>query len=326
MKLHKDKDAFSFLIEKIHEKTGYRSDVIEKDYYVVLILEELAKFQEKKELKAYFKGGTALYKALGITNRFSEDIDLSVDTRKLSRTQNEKKLSAATKEYTVLPREKGTGRTNRSEVITTYIYDPITNYDRDDSLQRFGRVKIEATSFTISEPITSMQISPLLYELATDEEKAILENQYEIVPFEIKTITIERIFVDKLFAAEAYFRKSKDKHKAFEAAKHIYDLAVMETHSQITNLLENEDELERLLSIRLTEEKDRLDGIPDILPQDFIFFTQAIKDDNVNKAYDKMLCQYVMRDEYRISYKMVVECLKRIESKLLQNPAWLKFQ
>ena len=82
--------------------------------------------------------------SLKMTNRFSEDIDLSVDTRGMSRTQNDKKLSDATKKYTVLPRESGT--TNRSEVITTYIYEPVTNYDIDDSLQRFGRVKIEATS------------------------------------------------------------------------------------------------------------------------------------------------------------------------------------
>lgn len=42
MKLHEDTNAFRVLINDIHEKTGYRLDVLEKDYYVVLILEELA--------------------------------------------------------------------------------------------------------------------------------------------------------------------------------------------------------------------------------------------------------------------------------------------
>ena len=37
-------------------------------------------------------------------------------------------------------------------------------------------------------------------------------------------VFIERIFVDKLFAAEAYVRQSENEHRAFEAAKHIYDL------------------------------------------------------------------------------------------------------
>lgn len=36
MNLHLDSNAFRVLIEDIHESTGYRSDVLEKDYYVVL--------------------------------------------------------------------------------------------------------------------------------------------------------------------------------------------------------------------------------------------------------------------------------------------------
>ncbi len=71
MKLHLDKDAFRVLIESIHEKTGYRADVLEKDYYVVLMLEELAA-KQAEGLPAYFKGGTALYKALKSTNRFQK--------------------------------------------------------------------------------------------------------------------------------------------------------------------------------------------------------------------------------------------------------------
>lgn len=136
MKLHEDANAFRVLINDIHEKTGYRLDVLEKDYYVVLMLEELAQKQEEG-LPAYFKGGTALYKALYTTNRFSEDIDLSVDTRGYSRTQNDKRLEKATKKYTSLTRDAGQGVTNRSEVIAVYSYKPVTDYDRDDVLQRF---------------------------------------------------------------------------------------------------------------------------------------------------------------------------------------------
>jgi predicted nucleotidyltransferase component of viral defense system len=59
----------------IQEKTEVRADIIEKDYYVTLMLNELAGNQS--ELYAYFKGGTALYKALGSIRRFSEDINLT---------------------------------------------------------------------------------------------------------------------------------------------------------------------------------------------------------------------------------------------------------
>ena len=46
MKLHLDPNAFRVLIEQIHQQTGYRTDVLEKDYYVTLILEELSERQE----------------------------------------------------------------------------------------------------------------------------------------------------------------------------------------------------------------------------------------------------------------------------------------
>ena len=174
MKLHLDKNAFDVLLEDIHSKTGYRTDVLEKDYYVVLILSELAEMQ-KEGLPAYFKGGTALYKALKTTNRFSEDIDLSIDTRGCSRSQSDKRLERATKKYISLPRDSSQGRTNRSEVIAVYTCDPVTAFDSTDALQRFGKLKIEAASFTISEPVDKLKVSAMLYDLATDEQKQILK-------------------------------------------------------------------------------------------------------------------------------------------------------
>lgn len=182
MRLHQDKDAFRVLLDDLHAKTGYQTDVLEKDYYVVLILKELAGMQ-KDGLPAFFKGGTALYKALKTTNRFSEDIDLSVDTRGCTRSQSDKRLHRATKKYTSLSRDSSQGKTNRSEVISIYTYEPITVYDTDDVLQRFGKLKVEATSFTISEPLEALEVSAILYELASAEQKKILQDIFDVNPF-----------------------------------------------------------------------------------------------------------------------------------------------
>lgn len=134
MKLHLDRAAFRVLIDSIHQRTGYREDVLEKDYYVTLILKELAD-KQINGLPAYFKGGTALYKALKTTNRFSEDIDLSVDVRDAaSRTQSDKRLEEAAKKYSGLNRDRTAGRTNRSEIIAVYTYEPVAAYDADDAL------------------------------------------------------------------------------------------------------------------------------------------------------------------------------------------------
>ena len=135
MNLHLDKNAFRVLLEDVHKRTGYRADVLEKDYYVVMFLKELSDFQSEG-LPAYFKGGTALYKALKMTNRFSEDIDLSVDTRGCSRTQGDKRLEKASKRYASLPRDPELGFSHRSEIMAVYEYEPVTAYDADDELQR----------------------------------------------------------------------------------------------------------------------------------------------------------------------------------------------
>lgn len=321
MKLHEDVNAFRVLINDIHEKTGYRLDVLEKDYYVVLMLEELAQ-KQGEGLPAYFKGGTALYKALHTTNRFSEDIDLSVDTRGCSRTQNDKRLEKATKKYTSLTRDAGQGVTNRSEVIAVYSYKPVTDYDRDDVLQRFGKLKIEATSFTISEPVTSMEVAAMIYELATEEHKKILEEIYDVKPFWVQTITLERIFVDKLFAAEAYVRKAEIKSRAFEAAKHIYDLAVMGKLKQIISLINNEEPLDRLLDIRMKEEIGRLDGVPGLSPKEFTFFEEIKNNKLIINAYETMQRQYVLRDCDRIPYETALKALEDIQQALRKNVAW----
>ena len=286
---------------------------------------ELAQKQEAG-LPAYFKGGTALYKALKTTNRFSEDVDLSVDTRGCSRTQNDKRLEQASKKYSALDRDASSGRTNRSEVISIFTYNPITAYDANDALQRFGKLKIEATSFTISEPTTSLEIAPMLYDLASESEQKILREQYDVKPFFIKTITMERIFIDKLFAAEAYVRRSAEPQRAFEAAKHIYDLAIMIQQPNIQRLLANDLLVKKLLDIRIEEEAGRLDGIPGVMPKEFTFFETAASNDAVRSAYAIMQAQYVLRPEDRVEYDTAMSAMSEIRDKLVQCQAWTKYE
>lgn len=53
MNLHLNKELFKDMIDTLNTRTGISIDIIEKDYYVCLILEELSKKQNK--IKAYFK-------------------------------------------------------------------------------------------------------------------------------------------------------------------------------------------------------------------------------------------------------------------------------
>lgn len=53
-------------------------EIIEKDYWVVWVLKSLFSL-EKMKPHLTFKGGTSLSKAFGLIDRFSEDIDLSIE-------------------------------------------------------------------------------------------------------------------------------------------------------------------------------------------------------------------------------------------------------
>ena len=325
MKLHEDKGVFRQTITTIADRTGYRRDVLEKDYYVVLMLKELSD-KQREGLPAYFKGGTALYKKLKNGKRFSEDIDLSVDTRGCSGSQNKKRLNLATKGYDSLERKENAGVTSKSEVITYYKYDPLVDYDNNDSLNRFGVLMIEATSFTISEPVSEMEVTPLIYDLATEKEREGLRDQFGVEPFSVKTISIERIFIDKLFAAEAYVRKSDDSHRAFDAGKHIYDLSVMMEMLEIQAFMADEKHMKRLLDIRMEEELGRMDGVPGLKPSEFIFFEKADGNKMVEHEYGNMLAVYVFRTEDRIPYVDAVKNLHIIRDKLMQNTVWRDYK
>lgn len=83
--LHKDREQFADAINLVVYKTGLEPQIVEKDYYVTMILKRLA---ERFDF-VVFKGGTSLSKCHRVISRFSEDIDISIDNT-LSQGQKRK--------------------------------------------------------------------------------------------------------------------------------------------------------------------------------------------------------------------------------------------
>lgn len=309
MKLHKDRDAFQALLLIISGKAGIREDIIEKDYYLTLLLSELASWQT--ELPAYFKGGTALYKAIGSLKRFSEDIDLTVEVQDCSKSQGKKRLETAANGYRSLPRTSDkTRETNAKGSITSvYEYQPVTKIDVDDALQRFGYVKVEATSFTVSEPVESLMVAPLLYTEASDEQKVILHDNYDVFPFEVKTIKMERIFADKVLAAEFYYQRQM----LFDVAKHLYDLTLMMKTERIAALLTQQDELLKMLEYKRREEQNRIGSDLAQKPfADFLLFKALETDAKLQATFAEMQRVYVFNDADIIPFEEVIKQISKL--------------
>lgn len=314
MKLHEDKDAFLALLSSIGERTGIREDIIEKDYYVTMLLSELS--EKQNALPAYFKGGTALYKALGDMIRFSEDIDLTVEAKDCSKSQGKVRLEKAANGYTSLPRtaDKERESNKRGSITSVYEYTPVTMVDAADELQRFGYVKVEATSFTISEPFEPMMIAPLLYDKATAEEKKILEEQYGVKRFPINTIRLERIFADKILAAEFYYQREL----YFDVAKHMFDLAIMMEQPQIKILQFKPEILVEMLHYKRMEEQERIGSDLAQKPfSEFCLFAEMRENSKLEAHFMKMQRIYIFDERAMLTYDEAVQRLEKLNDFLL---------
>ena len=315
MNLHQDKDAFEALLSDVSRRTGIRSDIVEKDYYLTLLLWELSEKQES--LPAYFRGGTPLYKSIGRMKCFSEDIDLTVAVQDCSKSQGKKRLETSANGYHTLSRttDKARESNQRGSITSVYEYVPVTAVDSADSLQRFGYVKVEATSFTISEPVEALEVSPLLYSEATGEQRQILESAYGVKPFSVQTIKLERIFADKILAAEFYYQR----RMLFDTAKHLYDLSIMMEQERIRTLLSAPEELTAMLAYKRKEERERIGSDLSEKPfSEFTLFDAVGTDDELAAAFSKMQKIYVFSQRDILSPVRLSESMAALNQTLLQ--------
>lgn len=73
MRLHLDKELFREVIGATAAGLGLPVPIVEKDYYVTMILHQLS----EKAPECVFKGGTSLSKCYHVIDRFSEDIAIA---------------------------------------------------------------------------------------------------------------------------------------------------------------------------------------------------------------------------------------------------------
>ena len=312
MKLHLNKELFRDMIDTLNTKTGVAIDIIEKDYYVCLILEELAKKQN--EIKAYFKGGTAVYKILENMNRFSEDIDLTVKVLpEESNTRNKKRLKESALGYRLEGLEliKEECIDNKGSVTGMYKYTSVYA-DSEIPLQRAGKIQVESTSFTVSEPTEKYYIEPLIYKLANNKEKKILEEQFDVKKIEIEIIKLERMFIDKIFATEFYYIRNM----YMDVSKHLYDISVLFNNDQIQKLLNDKDELNKLIDYKRQEEKVRIGGIDEKTAiKDFSYFKLEFSDSLI-REFENMQNKYVLNDKYKVSINHIKKVLEKMHSEM----------
>lgn len=214
MFLHEDKKQFSHIINRISYQTGRMGKMIEKDYYVTMILRLLS-----SEMPfVVFKGGTSLSKCYKIISRFSEDIDVTVD-QNLSQGQK-KKLK-----YGIVDaiQQMGLEILNLNETRSRRDYNRyIVAYESvlpklNETVQPV--IYLETSFTTIAFPTVIMPVDSMIGDMLKAEAPELLK-RYDLNAFCMKVQGLDRTLADKVFAVCDYYLQNRvRKH-----SRHLYDI------------------------------------------------------------------------------------------------------
>lgn len=219
MLLHNDKELFREVVISTAEELGLVVPIVEKDYYVTMILKKLS--MECPE--CVFKGGTSLSKCHHVINRFSEDIDitfsntLSQGMRKHLKNDTIAGISDVL-EMPILDWENA--RSRRDYNCYTFSYDPIEGYVTEGRL--IQGVKMEVSLASLSFPIVKLPVENYVYQYLMKENMDIVD-EYSLHPFVMNVQGIDRTLADKVFAICDYYLQGKTKRYS----RHIYDIHML---------------------------------------------------------------------------------------------------
>jgi hypothetical protein len=221
MYLHTNKNDFKeLIIATAFHTPGLQNHQVEKDYYVSLFLKELSKLENNIEI--VFKGGTSLSKCYDVIDRFSEDIDLTI---KFPNVKAGRGLRKRLKETIIATIDKLGMKFLNPDVVQSdrdFNYYEI-EFERlfDSTPEMIPHIKIETISvykpYHCIKKHVSNYITKYLFEL---EEGPDLINAYDLETFEMSIQSIDRTFIDKLFAICDYHLEKKYERYS----RHIYDV------------------------------------------------------------------------------------------------------
>lgn len=217
------------IIETVARELGRSEQMVEKDTIQSMFLFELA----KSELPFVFKGGTSLSKAYNLIDRFSEDIDLSMNRRP---TQSERVKS---KELIIeIAENLGLVLLNSEEIKSRYDYNKyVFKYDSLFSVIPL-EIIIETSYYQSVYPVDKHAVGSFVGRFCLDRN-IILPVPFEAAEVMMNVQSVERTFVDKVFAVCDY----KIQNMQDRDSRHLYDIC------KLLREVELNEELDKLIDM-----------------------------------------------------------------------------
>ena len=304
MNLYENKSYFQELIQQTADYFNMRLPIIEKDYFVVLLLKRA--FENVNGL--VFKGGTSLSKCQKIISRFSEDIDLTLDIEHSSQSFKRNSL----RQLIELCDETPFTLINKNlRLLHTHANYNCFNIDYSVlNLTNLFNMNIKMEMVYLSKCYLSEESTVCSYigEYLIAKNEAKILKEYDLEPFPIKVQSLNRTLVDKVFAICDYFLRNEVKRNS----RHIYDIDHLLTKVELNDdlkLLIKQVRDERKKTRRCVSAQDGV-SINNILKQiiDSEFYKQDYKD----------VTSQLLFKEYK--YEDAIKSLSKIiESNVFEN-------
>lgn len=296
MKLHNNKEAFSELIEIVSDYYKIDPALVEKDYFVTLLLKDLT----ARVPTLLFKGGTSLSKCHKIIDRFSEDIDLTLDENHQTQGQKKQMKNELVEACSTL----GLNLTNFEEIRSRRDYNcyKVEYPIQHNSVSIKPLLLVETTYITKAYPSELKPATSIIYDYLNEMGSEAVIEKYELKPFEIRVQTLDRTLVDKVFAVCDYVIGERIERNS----RHIYDLSRLITKVNLDNNLK-----ELVRNVREDRKPHALcysaqDGanVPEML-------SEVIKSEIYREDYEtvtkSMMFKYIPYDEAIKALQTIIE-------------------
>lgn len=198
------------IIETVAREIGRTELMVEKDTVQSMFLFELA----KAELPFVLKGGTSLSKAYNLIDRFSEDIDLSMNRKP---TESERKES---KELIIQIAESlGMTLANPDKIRSRYEYNKYVFKYMSLFVSMPVEIIIETSYYQTSYPVEKHEVGSFIGRFC--EERGVdVPIPFKAAKVYMNVQSIRRTFVDKVFAICDYrIQNMQDRD-----SRHLYDI------------------------------------------------------------------------------------------------------
>ena len=337
--------AEQYEIIRIYGNTAQKNlTLIEKDIWLVWILQQLFQIPEQQQLKIAFKGGTSLSKVFHVVDRFSEDLYITLDYRQFEEIQALKlenqtapshlgsgklrRLNIALKQHVadyakhiVMPwlklKLKDIGQGERCDLqLSEDEQALIVNYPSvisnlwGESIQQ--RIIIEFGGRNVIEPNT-------IHDVQTEIAQA-FSTDFLFPQAQIRVLSAERTFWEKATLIHVECHRGVREH-AERLSRHWFDLAILSKHAIGKSAVNNLTLMQDVVALKRIFFNASYAQYDQCLSGNFLLIPGADDQKILQQDYDKMQSAGMLagHDETFATIMTIIHHLEEEINSLIQS-------